>query len=223
MGEMAVEPGSPLCPQYLLYPVQHPVQHGGGAVHNAAAHTVYCVLADDLLGPVQPDSRKLGRAGGQRLQRYPNAGDDTSSHIGIAPVHHLNGGSGAQVQQGQGRFVLRQGSHGDHNAVAAHLGGGIHLDIQPGLDPRPHHHGLFADQLDHTGSYGVEHWRHHGGDDAVVDVRRLHILSLFDVKPSMSDGFTSKRDRIFLISTPYWSEVLMWSVAIRASKAMRSS
>ena len=43
------------------------------------------------------------------------------------------------------------------------------------------------------------------------------------MQSSMSDGFTSKRDRIFLISTPYWSEVLMWSVAIRASKAMRSS
>ena len=37
------------------------------------------------------------------------------------------------------------------------------------------------------------------------------------MQSSTSFGCTSNRDRIFLISTPYWSEVLMYSVAMRAS------
>ena len=36
----------------------------------------------------------------------------------------------------------------------------------------------------------------------------------------MSVGLVSKRERTFLMSTPYWSEVLMWSVATRASKTI---
>ena len=43
------------------------------------------------------------------------------------------------------------------------------------------------------------------------------------MQPLMSPGLVSNRDRTFLISTPYWSEVLMWSVAMRSSKAILSS
>ena len=36
----------------------------------------------------------------------------------------------------------------------------------------------------------------------------------------ISSAFTSKRERISLISTAYWSEVLLRSVAMRASKTI---
>ena len=48
--------------QLLLHPVQHPVQHGGGAVHDAAAHTVHSVFADDLFGLVQTDTGQVERS-----------------------------------------------------------------------------------------------------------------------------------------------------------------
>ena len=42
------------------------------------------------------------------------------------------------------------------------------------------------------------------------------------IQSSTSQGFTSNRARMFLISSPYWSEVLMRSVAILASNWMAS-
>ena len=53
-----------------------------------------------------------------------HARDDAAAQVGAAPVHHLDGGGGAQVHQDQGRLVLCQGGHGDDDAVAAHLGWG---------------------------------------------------------------------------------------------------
>ena len=54
--------------QLLLHPVQHAVQHGGGAVHDAAAHAVHRVLADHPARPVQADAGQLGRPGGEGIQ-----------------------------------------------------------------------------------------------------------------------------------------------------------
>ena len=46
--------------KFFLHPVDHAVNHTGGAEHHAAAHGVDGVLADDFARSFQADVRKLG-------------------------------------------------------------------------------------------------------------------------------------------------------------------
>ena len=47
--------------ELLLHAVDHAVDHGRGAVHDAAAHAVHGILADHLSGRVETDARQLRR------------------------------------------------------------------------------------------------------------------------------------------------------------------
>ena len=63
MGKTAVAAADLLCgnegglvPQLPFNSLHQSVQHGGSSVHHAAAHTVHCVLSDDMLWLVQTGS-----------------------------------------------------------------------------------------------------------------------------------------------------------------------
>ena len=48
------------------------------------------------------------------------------------------------------------------------------MDVQPGFQPGADHHGLLPDDLNDAGFDRIEHRRHDGGNDAVVDILHLH-------------------------------------------------
>ena len=68
--------------QRLTDTVDDPIQHGGGAVDDAASHTVLGVFADELPGVLQRDIGQLRRMMGQRIQRQPHAGEHQSALVG---------------------------------------------------------------------------------------------------------------------------------------------
>lgn len=76
------------------------------------------------------DAGQLGRPGGEGIQGGAHPRDDAAPQVGAAPVHHLDGRGRPQIHQDQGGLILRQRGHGDDDAVAAHLGGDVHLDVQ---------------------------------------------------------------------------------------------
>ena len=55
--------------EFFLHPVDHAVNHTGGAEHHAAAHGIDGVFADGLFRAFQTDGRQLRRARGERLGR----------------------------------------------------------------------------------------------------------------------------------------------------------
>ena len=89
-------------------------------------------------------------------------------------VHHLHGSGRPHIHQDDGGLIFLKGGHRDHDTVTAHRSRIVHLDVQSGLDARPHYDGFHPGHLDHAGTHRVEDRRNHRGDDAVLHLLHRH-------------------------------------------------
>ena len=54
------------------------------------------------------------------------------------------------------------------------------MDVQAGLDAGANHHGLLADGFHRTGTHGVEHRGHNGGNDGAFDILLFNAVDFQD-------------------------------------------
>ena len=85
--------------QLFFNAVYQTINHGCGAKHHAASHTVNSIFSDNGFRAVQADTGKLCSAAGQCIQRNFDTGEDYSTEIFVFRFYNFNGGRGAEIHK----------------------------------------------------------------------------------------------------------------------------
>lgn len=152
---------------------EHAVQHGGGAVQDAAVQAVGGIGAQKTarLG-LGVHLGQLRRIAYQGLEAQLRRGQNDAAHDAGSLVHGQQADGGIDVHHKQRRLVAAQGPHDGAEKLSAQLGGVVHPDAHTALQAGPDlHQGHLAHLLQGFPHPGRQRG-HHAGQDHVSHIER---------------------------------------------------
>ena len=167
--------------------VDDTVQHGGGAVYDARAHTVLRAFADQVFRGLKGNGRELGRPPGEGLQRDVDPRQQKAALIGPSLGNDTDGSGGTHVDGDDGRGELFQRRHSVRHNVRPHLTLDRQADIQSCFHAGAHHHRRLAQQ---TGQRFLHHKvqrRHHAAQNGIRHILIAEMIKLKQVHQIHAD------------------------------------
>ena len=140
---------------FLSDTVNHTVHTCGGAVKDAAFHTVYRVCADKLFRRVKAYFGELRGATDHSVKRNHHARHNNRTDVFLILIYNGNGSRRPQVKYNKRRAVLRYSRYRVNNKIAAELGGVVGLDRKTCLYTGAYHHRICAGELLHRRFYSI--------------------------------------------------------------------